>query len=213
MEKHHIITNSTLEEFSFDLRNTLSSAMGILNILEVDEGLSSEGQQYLDKLRGSFDELFNRIESYTLAGGTTGVNCSMSYGSIRDMRFADARVLLVDDNEVNNYIMKQLFTRFGIEVDIADSGSEAITLYQKNDYDIIFMDYVMPEMNGLETVKYIRKIGEKGKNQLIIALSANIQAATTESFNKLGVELFIYKPVNLDQLCSILYRELSDKII
>lgn len=214
MEKQHIISNSALEEFSFDLRNTLSCAMGIINLLQVDEKLTHEGQHYLELLKDSFDDLFKRIECYTLNSKIVNdSNYDIPDIYINELKFKNARILLVDDYEVNNYIMKQLFNKFDITVDIAYSGNEAIKLYNKHDYDIIFMDYIMPEMNGLETVEHIRDIGEKGKNQLIIALSANVQDDTKDNFNKLGVELFIYKPVKLDQLCYILYKELQDKII
>ncbi len=209
-----MISDKILEEFSFDLRNILSSAMGIVNLLEVEGALSDEGLHCLTLLKESFDELFDRIEDYSLANNFA----QTGRGDIPDLysdglKFRDASVLLVDDNEVNNYIMKQLFNKFGIQVDIAYSGNEAIRLYMENDYDIVFMDYIMPEMNGLETVKHIRNLGDKGKNQLIIALSANVQVTTKENFNKLGVELLIYKPVKLEQLCYILYRELVNKII
>jgi CheY-like chemotaxis protein len=206
--------STTLQDFSFELRNTLSCALGIINLMEGEEKLEKYNQYYISLLKDSFDGLLKKIEEYVFDTSKISFkNSEVPDFCFKDLRFKDARVLLVDDNEINNYVMKQLFNKLGIEVDIAYFGKEAINLYQNNDYDIVFMDYIMPEMNGLETVKHIRSMGDRGKNQLIVALSANIQIATKENFNKLGVELFIYKPVELDQLCYILYRELASKII
>ena len=84
------------------------------------------------------------------------------------------RVLVVDDNRVNLKVAKEFLKGYGFELEEAESGKEAIRLVRENLYDIIFMDHMMPEMDGIETVEVIRRdCGENGTAPVIIALTAN----------------------------------------
>jgi CheY-like chemotaxis protein len=115
-----------------------------------------------------------------------------------------ANVLVVDDNEFNMRVAQGLLGLFKIDVQTVFSGKEAIDLVQKNEYDIVFMDHMMPEMDGVETTGEIRKLGGKYKQLPIIALTANAVQGAKEMFLSSGFDGFISKPIDLQEMYGIL---------
>jgi Signal transduction histidine kinase len=116
----------------------------------------------------------------------------------------DANVLVVDDNEFNIRVAEGLIGLFKINVHTAFSGKEAIEMVQKNDYDIVFMDHMMPEMDGVEATGEIRKLGGKYKRLPIIALTANAVQGAREMFLSNGFDGFISKPIDIQEMYRIL---------
>ena len=118
----------------------------------------------------------------------------------------DLRVLVVDDNEINLNVSSGFLRTFhGINCDTAISGRVAIDMVQKTDYDIIFMDHMMPEMDGVDTTHCIRALGEKYKKIPIIALTANAVIGTQEDLLSSGLDDFLSKPIQSDKLQEVLY--------
>jgi len=118
-------------------------------------------------------------------------------------------VLIVDDVESNLYVAKGLLQPYKLSIDTADSGAEAVEKIKKGrSYDIIFMDHMMPEMDGVETVKAIRELGYTNP---IIALTANVIGGQAELFLKNGFDGFIAKPINIHQMNSVLNKFIRDK--
>ena len=125
----------------------------------------------------------------------------------------DAQILVVDDNEFNLKVASGLLGLLGIKAVSADSGYMAIELVKQNEYDIVFMDHMMPGMDGVETVREIRKLGEKYEKLTIIALTANVVGNVREMFMENGFADFIAKPVNVNALCEVIKKHLpSEKI-
>jgi CheY-like chemotaxis protein len=116
----------------------------------------------------------------------------------------DAKVLVVDDNEFNIRVAEGLLSLFKINAQKASSGKEAIELVQNNDYDIVFMDHMMPEMDGVEATAIIRKLSGKYKNLPIIALTANAVQGAKEMFLSNGFDGFISKPIDIHEMYKIL---------
>jgi CheY-like chemotaxis protein len=116
----------------------------------------------------------------------------------------DAKVLVVDDNEFNIRVAEGLLSLFKIDAQKASSGKEAINLVQNNDYDIIFMDHMMPEMDGVDATGIIRKLGGKYKSLPIIALTANAVQGAKEMFLSNGFDGFISKPIDIQEMYKIL---------
>lgn len=107
------------------------------------------------------------------------------------------QVLVVDDNKVNLRIAKNMLSEYQFEVDEAESGRDAVRLVKKKKYDMIFMDHMMPGMDGVEAVKIIREeCGEYGTHPKILALTANAVAGAREIFLNNGFEDYITKPVS-----------------
>ncbi|MCL1901378.1 MAG: ATP-binding protein [Firmicutes bacterium] len=119
------------------------------------------------------------------------------------------KVLVVDDVETNIFVAKGLLSLYELSVDTALSGQTAIDKIKRGKvYDIIFMDHMMPGLDGIETTKILRK---SGYNKPIVALTANALAGNEEMFLSKGFDAFISKPIDLRQLNAILNKYVRDK--
>ena len=126
----------------------------------------------------------------------------------------DAKVLVVDDNEFNLKVASGLLGLLDINAQIAGSGFKALDLVKDNDYDLVFMDHMMPEMDGVETTSKIRKMGGKQKLLPIVALTANAIQGAREMFLANGFNDFISKPIDTMELIRILENWLpKEKVI
>ncbi|MCL1823034.1 MAG: transporter substrate-binding domain-containing protein [Oscillospiraceae bacterium] len=121
-------------------------------------------------------------------------------------RFAapKARILVVDDNEVNLKVACGLLNLYRIEAETVLSGFEAIELIREHDYDIVFMDHMMPEMDGIETTEKIRSFGGKFVKIPIIALTANAVHGAKDMFLTRGFNGFVSKPIEVLALADAL---------
>jgi CheY-like chemotaxis protein len=119
------------------------------------------------------------------------------------------KVLIVDDVETNLYVAKGLMAPYGLSVETAVSGFEAVDKINNGaTYDIIFMDHYMPKMDGIETVKIIRDLGY---THPIVALTANALVGQAEMFMENGFNGFISKPIDIRQLNAYLNKLVRDK--
>jgi len=119
------------------------------------------------------------------------------------------RVLVVDDVETNLYVARGLMSSYGLTIDTVLSGFDAIDKIRVGEtYDIIFMDHMMPRMDGIETANIIRSIGY---SQPIVALTANAISGQAEMFLNNGFDDFISKPIDIRQLNIVLNRFIRDK--
>ena len=115
----------------------------------------------------------------------------------------NAKILVTDDNEFNLKVASGLLGLMNIKAETVDSGNKAIEFVKKNDYDIVFMDHMMPEKDGIETVHEIRKLGGKYESLVIIALTANAVAGAREMFLRNSFDDFISKPIDMSELREI----------
>jgi len=118
-------------------------------------------------------------------------------------------VLVVDDVETNLYVAKGLLSPYELSIETANSGFEAIDKVKSGVvYDIIFMDHMMPKMDGIETTKILREMGYNGN---IIALTANAIVGQAEMFMNNGFDGFISKPIDIRQMNNTLNKMIRDK--
>ncbi|MDR0877222.1 MAG: response regulator [Treponema sp.] len=126
-----------------------------------------------------------------------------------------ARVLVVDDVSTNLDVAKGMMLPYGMDIDCVTSGHEAVQLIQDNKthYDAIFMDHMMPDMNGIEAVRIIRnEIGTGYAKAIpIIALTANAIVGTDELFLKNGFQAFLSKPIDSIKLDKLLHTWVRNK--
>jgi signal transduction histidine kinase/ActR/RegA family two-component response regulator len=115
-------------------------------------------------------------------------------------------VLVVDDNELNLTVAAGLLRIHGIKADKALSGRQALEMVSTNDYQLIFMDQMMPEMDGLETTANIRAMGGRLADLPIIALTANAMAGAKETLLAGGMNDFLTKPIKREELTDILAK-------
>jgi signal transduction histidine kinase/CheY-like chemotaxis protein len=116
-----------------------------------------------------------------------------------------ARVLVVDDLEINLKVVKGLLAPFKLQVDLCNSGEESLKKIKSNKYDLIFMDHMMPGMDGVETTVKIRSLPE-GQDVIIVALTANAVSGTKEMFLANGMNDFISKPIELRRLEAVMSK-------
>lgn len=127
----------------------------------------------------------------------------------------DARIMVVDDNIVNLEVATSLLNRYHAQTLVAASGKECLKMLQKERVDFIFLDYMMPQMDGIDTLKNIRALGVNGLDRIpIVALTANAVSGAREMFLNAGFDEYLSKPIERDKFEKIL-RELlpEDKII
>jgi CheY-like chemotaxis protein len=128
--------------------------------------------------------------------------------------FKGVRTLIVDDEPMNLIVATYLFRDYKMIVDTAESGKEAIRKFRNEDYDLIFMDHMMPEMDGVEAMKQIRAAAsDLDKKVKIIALTANAVSGAREMFIKEGFDGFIAKPINIADFERVMLRVLPEKSI
>ena len=110
------------------------------------------------------------------------------------------RALVVDDEPMNLVVATGIFKEYKMFIDTAASGKEAIEKYAKNEYDIVFMDHMMPEMDGVEAMKHLKEVAaDQGRVLKIIALTANAISGAREMFLREGFDEFISKPIHINE--------------
>ncbi|MBX7203978.1 MAG: response regulator [Bacteroidia bacterium] len=114
----------------------------------------------------------------------------------------DCRVLMAEDNLVNQKLAIQLFKKWGVNLKMASNGREALQMLQEQEYDIVLMDLQMPEMDGITATKKIRsgEAGDKNKNISVIALTADVFEESRKKANEAGFDEFITKPYSNTEL-------------
>jgi len=128
-------------------------------------------------------------------------------------RVKNTLVLVVDDNQINRTIAEGLLRRYGVEVHLASGGEEAIKMVQTYNYDIVFMDHMMPGMDGIETTQKIRAMGNQFIQLTIIALTANAISGVRETFLREGMDDFLAKPIMIKDLKDILSKYIPEEKI
>jgi CheY-like chemotaxis protein len=115
-------------------------------------------------------------------------------------------ILLVEDNLVNQKVAAKLLGKFGYQVDIANNGVEALSKLEERDYQVLFMDIQMPEMDGEEATKRIRQNGAGEEQPWIIAMTAHALVGDREHFLGNGMDDYISKPLDVAELHQVLER-------
>ncbi len=123
-----------------------------------------------------------------------------------------AKILVVDDNSVNLFVAKSLLELFKIRPTCVLSGALAVKAASKNHYDLILMDYMMPQMDGIEAMKKIREEAPEYRDIPIIAFTANAVEEARELLLKEGMDDFIAKPVKAEELEAVLDKWLPDEV-
>ncbi|MGA8165271.1 MAG: response regulator [Waddliaceae bacterium] len=121
-------------------------------------------------------------------------------------KFFGKKILIAEDYMINQEVIQEILKLMGFAViDLAENGIEALEQYNENDYDVILMDIQMPEKDGYEAAKEIRKREEgSAKHTIIIALTANALIEDKERCLAAGMDAYISKPIEVKKLADIL---------
>ena len=114
------------------------------------------------------------------------------------------RILLAEDNLINQKVAVRMLERLGYRADVAANGQEVIESMQRQAYDVILMDVQMPEMDGVSATDYIRSNWSRQQQPYIIAMTANALSGDREKYLEVGMDDYISKPVKIEQLASAL---------
>ena len=123
----------------------------------------------------------------------------------------DAHVLVVDDNAMNRRVFKNLLKQTLVQIDEAGGGMECLELARQNDYDLIFLDHMMPDMDGIETLhRLMEDASSLCKSTPVIALTANAITGAKEMYLSEGFHSFLSKPINPEKLETLLFDLLPE---
>ena len=128
------------------------------------------------------------------------------------LRAEKARILVVDDNDMNLKVAKNLLKLFGIVPDLAGSGFECIELMRKEHYNVVFLDHMMPKMDGVETLRELKKQALIPEDTKVIVLTANAVLGAKEQYLKDGFDDYLSKPIDVGKLEELLIRILPKEL-
>ena len=115
-------------------------------------------------------------------------------------------MLLVDDLDINLKVAAGMLKPYRLRTDTCLSGEEAVRLVQERDYDLVFLDHLMPGLDGVETAKAIRALGGRFEKLPLVALTANAISGMMEMFLENGFNDYLSKPIERPRLNAVLER-------
>lgn len=187
-----------------DLRTELNSAVGYA---ELGRKHGAKAEEYLEKLQLVLADMESTI-AYALGESLDDAPAAEASENIEML--AGKRILLVDDNELNREILKEVLADHGTIVEEADDGSEAVAEVKRKEpgyYHFILMDIEMPVMDGFEATMQIRKLPNRIRANIpIIALTANAVPENRERAAAVGMDAFLVKPINSARLLGSLAK-------
>lgn len=189
-------------DFMFDSAN-------IYLVLENGEQSSADFMEYKQlQLPLLSLQLINALNGETITTSLKRKNFDRS--QIVPLTFA--HILIVDDNVTNLQVARGLMAPYKMQVDAATSGFKAIEMVKNIKYDLIFMDHMMPEMDGIEATQHIRDMKDEYYTNIpIIALTANAMSNAKELFLSNGFDDFLAKPIEMTELHRILKQYVQSK--
>jgi len=184
-------------------------------LTSVSEVRASEARKYfnlfLSKPVKQTTLLRKLEEMVNNSGDTDHGKKSIKNESLENRRSSQIKILVAEDNLVNQRVAQKMLEKLGYDFDMVSNGEEALQAVQNHDYDVVFMDMEMPVMDGLESTRRIRAMeGNTGKVK-IFAMTANAMEEDMDRCLKAGMDDFLSKPVTLNSLNNILYKWFSEK--
>lgn len=120
------------------------------------------------------------------------------------------KVLLVDDSPVIQTLVKKIFYGLGIEVIGQKTGAKAVDTVKEKDIDLVIMDIILPDSDGLDLVKQIRKLKDPGKSNIpVVCISGHYKSHDSGEFEKLGIKDNLVKPLDYDSLVASVKKHLG----
>ena len=151
---------------------------------------------------------FVKVEQDPAKSSTNIANAAKQLQSFDKTTQFNHYILVVEDNAINQTVMRAMLTNLGCKVDVASNGKEALKQYEEHEYDLIFMDIGLPDMDGLQVTKALLDVKKKlkRKNIPIIALTAHVMEDDRKNCLKVGMTDMLTKPIVHAQLVELLRR-------
>lgn len=180
-------------------RNIEGTGLGMAIVTKLLAMMDSEIQLYSNYGEGStfFFEIRQGIIDGTPIGrfSEKALKTKEAQGHERYLYAKGARILVVDDNEMNLKVIRNLMKRCGIVPTLANSGMKAIEIIRQESFDIVLLDHMMPKMDGIETLEKLKEEGLLREGMTMIALTANAVVGAREMYLQAGFEDYLSKPV------------------
>ena len=207
-DKQKVIFDQFTQENTDTSRKFGGTGLGLAIIKKLLELMGSSIQ--LESTRGLGARFYFTLKLKNCDKKQTVVK---STASSKTELIQNLRILSVDDNEMNRVVLNKFLKKWNVLThDSVASGDEAISLLIQNDYDLILLDLQMPDVNGYQVAEIIRTMdGPKYQNIPIIALSADIFANVSSEIRKFGMNDFVSKPFNPDNLIETIYKNLPQE--
>ena len=209
LEKELEVADKTVEFHKRSLRELRTELNSAALYTELSRRRGSQEEEYLKKLQMVHTNM-ERTIAYALGEAFEDVADEADSKKIEDLE--GKRVLLVDDNELNREILKDVLVDHGIIVEEADNGSKAVSAVKEREpgyYQFVLMDIEMPVMDGYEATMEIRRFPNRIRANIpIIALTANAVPENRERASVVGMDDFLVKPVNSARLFGVMWKYL-----
>lgn len=202
-----------LTQLSHDMRTPMNGVIGMTSMLETTP-LTNEQQDYMESIKRSSEDLIDALDETLRTAGITHAEAEPqtpkkasqhTYSGKMSPEFAQhfpLKILVAEDDEMNQQMALMLLKRLGYDADCANNGKEVLEIVSEDKYDVILMDVQMPEMDGLEATRMIRLC--LNEQPVIIAMTANAMDGDREACLKAGMEDYLAKPVNVEELMQML---------
>lgn len=148
------------------------------------------------------------INSLSAGGGETDYASGSAGESERNPEASKPRILIAEDNEVNQIVISEILVSSGYQCDIVSDGESAVNAVLNGYYNLVLMDCEMPVLDGLDAVRQIRKIPEYAKLP-VVALTANVESSFRDVCYRAGMNDFCVKPIDAAHLCGVIERLLG----
>ena len=204
---------TVLTQLSRNMRTPMNGVIGMTTLME-STPLSAEQQDYVSSIKSCSEHLIEALDETLRNAGITHADeekpemlrkSPFHFTGKMSTDFASQfplKILIAEDDEMNQQMAIMLLKRLGYEADSAANGKEVLEVVSEKKYDLILMDVQMPEMDGLEATRMIRLC--LNEQPVIIAMTANAMDGDREACLKAGMEDYLSKPVNVDELMKTL---------
>lgn len=195
--------NIFLSKMSHELRTPLHGIIGNLSLLKKNQSIENQKDILTDldaaseKMSVIINDIFDMVSAINTSKNEDLKNDYITkLTEIEKKLDFNAKILIVDDENLNQKLLIGMLRQLNLKADIADNGKIAVEMFQKNQYDLILMDISMPEMNGIEASKNIMNFGNK--KPIIIAITANIIRHEMQEYLDAGIIQCLTKPTRFN---------------
>ncbi|MBQ4536548.1 MAG: response regulator [Lachnospiraceae bacterium] len=228
-ENANLAKTQFLAKMSHEIRTPINAVMG-MNEMILRESSEENIRNYADDIKNSSEVLLNIVneilDSSKIESGMMEIVSSEPLGDFRENLIRDkretvetegytapeAKVLVVDDVEMNRKVFGYLLKKTGIQIFEAESGRECLELLKNQSFDLIFLDHMMPEMDGIDTLHAMRE-QKLAENVPVVMLTANAIVGDREKYLEEGFDDFLSKPIVPDELEKMISELLPERLI
>ena len=190
----------------------IGRAMGLIMLSSLDDDFPAECEKLFASVLtkpAKASGLYNAIVAIFSAEMEAALRDTARSAPLFDRQMAERhplRILIVEDNTINQNLVQLMLERLGYRADVAGNGLEALNALRRQEYDAVLMDVQMPEMDGYEATQRIRQEFELLRQPRIIAMTANAMSGDREACLMAGMDDYISKPIHVDELVAGLDR-------